>query len=215
MALIGAGLLLTSAALISWPSLIGGLAGEDFLPHVFCYLQKPGLIGLHLVSDLLIGFAYFAISFTLAWMVRRSQRDIPFSWMILAFGVFIVACGCTHFMEVITLWKPIYWLSGTSRRSPRSLSVTTAVLLPPVVPKVLGMIAAAQLSEQRRQELELAHTKLKRWTCSRPSFFANVSHELRTPLALILGPAERLLDTSVTESSAARWKPSRGMRGCC
>lgn len=210
MVVIGSGLLLASAALISWPSLIGGLAGEDFLPHVFCYLQKPGLIGLHLVSDLLIGCAYFAISFTLAYMVRRARRDIPFSWMILAFGAFIVACGCTHFMEVVTLWKPIYWLSGNVKAITAIASVTTAVLLPPVVPKVLGMIAAARLSDQRQQELELAHSKLKELDVLKTQFFANVSHELRTPLALILGPAERLLDTSVTEEQRRQVETIQG-----
>ena len=35
-------------------------------------------------------------------------------------------------------------------------------------------------------------------------FFANVSHELRTPLALILGPAQRLIDDHGTMSLAER-----------
>jgi PAS domain S-box-containing protein len=35
-------------------------------------------------------------------------------------------------------------------------------------------------------------------------FFANVSHELRTPLALILGPAQRLIDDDGTMDSAQR-----------
>jgi len=35
-------------------------------------------------------------------------------------------------------------------------------------------------------------------------FFANVSHELRTPLALILGPAQRLIDDTGTMSLAQR-----------
>lgn len=191
----GAGLLLASAALIFWSGLAGS---QDFLPHAFCYLQRPGLIGLHLVSDLLIGCAYVAISFTLAYMVRRSQHDMPFSWMFLSFGAFIVACGCTHFMEVVTLWRPIYWLSGNVKAITAIASVTTAVMLPPVVPKVLAMIASARLSEERQRELELAHTRLKELDVLKTQFFANVSHELRTPLALILGPAERLLDDGVT-----------------
>jgi signal transduction histidine kinase len=35
-------------------------------------------------------------------------------------------------------------------------------------------------------------------------FFANVSHELRTPLALILGPAQRLIDDAGTMSVTER-----------
>jgi len=32
--------------------------------------------------------------------------------MFLAFGLFILACGGTHFMEAVTIWIPVYILSG-------------------------------------------------------------------------------------------------------
>ena len=83
-----------------------------FMPHVHCYLWNAGLIRLHVVSDLAIGISYVAISVTLAYLIWRARRDIPFSWMFLAFGTFILACGATHFMEVWTLWTPLYWVSG-------------------------------------------------------------------------------------------------------
>ena len=55
-----------------------------------------------------------AISATITYLVLRSRRELPFHWMMLAFAVFIVACGATHFMEVWTLRaaNPPYWLSG-------------------------------------------------------------------------------------------------------
>ncbi len=34
---------------------------NGFHPHGYCYLWKPGLIWLHVVSDALIGLAYVAI----------------------------------------------------------------------------------------------------------------------------------------------------------
>ena len=74
-------------------------ASGGFLPHGHCYLWKPALVWLHVTSDLLIGVSYVAISVTLAYLVKRI-RDIPFNWMFLAFGLFIIACGMTHFMEV-------------------------------------------------------------------------------------------------------------------
>src|SRR5689334_2491961 len=97
-------LVLTIALLWSVPSIITNAGRQDFLPHSFCYLQTRSLIRLHLTSDLAIGISYVAISFTLAYLVFRARRHIPFSWMLLVFGVFIVACGGTHFMEVVTLW---------------------------------------------------------------------------------------------------------------
>jgi hypothetical protein len=59
-------------------------------------------------ADSLIGLAYLAISATLAYLVYKARRDIPFHWIFLAFGLFIIACGGTHVLEVVTIWKPVY-----------------------------------------------------------------------------------------------------------
>src|SRR5258708_3740751 len=101
---IGAGVL---ALLFDGP--LGGLLKSDqFMPHATCYRRNPSVIALHVTSDLLIGFAYVSISTTLAYMVYRSRKDIPFHWMFLAFGLFIITCGFTHFMEVWTVWQAGY-----------------------------------------------------------------------------------------------------------
>src|SRR5262245_30439993 len=102
------------------------LSTQGFMPHGHCYFWRPEVVWLHVGSDLLIGFSYVAISATLAYLVYKARRDIPFHWMILAFGLFIVACGGTHFMEVWTLWQPRYWLSGDVKLLTAAASVATA-----------------------------------------------------------------------------------------
>ena len=89
-----------------------GFSIEGFMPHGMCYLWKPDLLALHVVSDSLITLAYFSIPFTLLYFVRR-RRDLEFNWMFVCFAVFIVACGATHLMEIVTVWRPEYWVSGT------------------------------------------------------------------------------------------------------
>ena len=84
---------------------------DGFMPHGHCYLWRPGVVWLHLVSDALIAMAYATIPFTIVHFVRR-RRDLPFSWMFVCFGIFIIACGATHVMEIWTLWVPTYWLAG-------------------------------------------------------------------------------------------------------
>ena len=89
------------------------LFSHDFMSHGHCYLWKPGLLGLHVGSDLIIGFSYVLISALLWVFVQTAKKEvIPFRWMFAAFGAFIILCGMTHFMEVITVWKAYYWLSG-------------------------------------------------------------------------------------------------------
>jgi PAS domain S-box-containing protein len=99
---------------------------------------------LHLTSDSLIGVAYFSIPFTLAYFVYK-RRDLPFSWMFVLFGLFIIACGSTHWMEVWTLWYPDYWLSGAIKAFTAAASLPTAVALMFLVPRALTIPGAGQL----------------------------------------------------------------------
>ncbi|HEY9665196.1 MAG TPA: PAS domain S-box protein, partial [Coleofasciculaceae cyanobacterium] len=123
---------------------------EQFIPHGHCYLWKPGLVSLHVVSDSLIALAYYSIPLTLLYFVRK-RRDLPFDWIFLLFSAFIVACGTTHIFEVWTLWHPHYWLSGFVKAITAAVSLCTAMLLVPLIPKALALPSPAQLEASNRQ----------------------------------------------------------------
>ena len=107
------------------------------MPHGFCYLWSPALVWLHVGSDSLIVLAYSSIPVTLVYFIHK-RRDLPFNWMFLCFGVFILGCGATHAMEVWTTWYPTYWLAGTVKLATAIASVTTAILLVNLVPEALA-----------------------------------------------------------------------------
>jgi signal transduction histidine kinase len=198
-------------ALLTWlAQLDSAPSSEYFHPHGYCYLWQPGLVGVHVASDMLIGLSYVGISGTLIYLVWRGRRLLPFSWIFVWFGAFIVACGITHLMEVWTLWRPLFWLSADAKIVTALASVATAVVLPPLVPRILNVIQQAHVSEQRRVALEGAHEELERRVVertaqlqaaleraedaarSKEAFLSIVSHELRTPLNAILGWARML-----------------------
>jgi PAS domain S-box-containing protein len=144
-----------------WPALVGRILASNFLPHLYCYLGKPGLVWTHVAADMLIGLSYVMISGTLVYLVHQGRRDIPFHWMFLAFGSFIVACGGTHFMEVVTVWVPVYVLSAGVKVLTALVSVTTAVLLPFTVPQVLSLIQAARASAAAQEALRQSEAEAK------------------------------------------------------
>lgn len=130
---------------------------QGFMPHGHCYLWRPEIVWLHVISDSLIFLSYVIIPITLVYIVRR-RKDLPFDWMFMCFGVFIVSCGLTHAMEVWTLWHPSYWLSGAIKVVTALASLCTAALLMRLVPVVLTLpsprdlervAAALEVSERR------------------------------------------------------------------
>ena len=135
---------------------------NDFMPHGVCYSWNAGLVWLHVISDSLIALSYLSIPVTLVYFIRK-RRDLPFNWMFVAFGVFILACGGTHVMEVWTLWHATYWLSGAVKVVTAIASLTTAVLLVKLVPQALTLPSPEELrreiAERSRAQSELAQAK--------------------------------------------------------
>jgi len=201
----------TLAAVLALAFVPAILGTGTFLPHTVCYLRQPSLVWTHAAMDMLIGLSYVAISAMLTLLVHRARNEIPFSWVFLAFGTFIVACGATHFVEVLVLWKAAYWLSASVKIVTAVASVATALVLPPLIPKTIALVREAKKSEVRRVELQqqveaLQHERLARAEAEEASrakdaFLATLSHELRTPMTAILGWTSMIRDGKLDEKS--------------
>jgi len=166
------------------------LFSSDFMPHGYCYLWKPGLVWLHVVSDTLIALAYFSIPVTLIYFIRK-RRDLPFHWMFVSFGMFILACGATHTMEVWTLWHGTYWLSGAIKVVTALASVPTAILLVQLVPHALALPSPeamkAEIAERKRTEeaLHQANNELELRVLERTAELRKSEAELRQVIDVI------------------------------
>ena len=175
---IGLGSVLTTSAFIIWPRLTGWMLTTDFLAHRYCYLGNRGLVWTHVVADAMIAIAYLAISVTLAYVGFKGRRDIPYHAMFLAFGLFIIACGGTHFMEVVTVWTPVYILSATVKLFTAVVSLTTAAVLPFTVPNVFGLVREAKESKQVTAQLRASEER-------KEALLREVHHRVKNNLAVI------------------------------
>jgi two-component system, sensor histidine kinase and response regulator len=131
---------------------------EPFVPHGHCYLWKTELVELHVITDALIVLAYYSIPIILFYFVRQ-RKDLPFKWIFVLFGAFIISCGTTHLLEIWTLWYPTYWLSGGIKAITALISTFTAIELIPVIPQVLALPNPAEL-QQLNEELKISQARV-------------------------------------------------------
>jgi PAS domain S-box-containing protein len=117
---------------------------EGLTPHGFCLLWQPGLIWTYAISDVMIGIAYFTIPLAIFYFAKH-RHDLIFRPVLWLFAAFILLCGVTHWLDVVTLWAPAYGLEGIAKATTAAVSVVTAIALWRLMPKALALPSAAQL----------------------------------------------------------------------
>jgi diguanylate cyclase (GGDEF)-like protein/PAS domain S-box-containing protein len=157
---------------------------QPLIPHGHCYLWQTELVGLHAGSDGLTAIAYYAIALTLVYFASQRQ-DIPFPWVFWLFGAFIASCGTTHLMDTVTLWYPIYWVSGAIKAITAIISIYTAIALVPIMPQALAFPSPAQLQQINRrlhreiEERQHAETKVRNFNARLEQQVAQRTEDLR------------------------------------
>jgi len=154
---------------------------DGVMPPGHGYLWQPELVWLHVVSDAVVALAYLSIPFALLHVVRK-RRDLPFHWMFLCSGLFIIACGASHVMQIWTLWTPLYRVSGVIKAITALAALPTAVLLIKLVPRALATPAPQQLA-QPHDELPQADETLERRVAERTDELTRKNEALAKLLA--------------------------------
>ena len=124
-------------ALARWGAL-SSLFSANYLPHGYWYLAKPALIWTNALADGLIAVSYallFGCLFWLAGKVRRIAVLHQYLWILIGFGLFILACDLTHGMEIVTIWRPAYPLAAAFKVACAAVSFLGAVLFARAVPE--------------------------------------------------------------------------------
>lgn len=132
------------------------LLAVDFMPHGYCYMWNPEILWLHILSDLLIALSYYSIPVGLIIFVRKRTDLNSFKSVFWLFILSIFFCGTTHVLSIYTIWTPAYRLSGFIKAITAVVSLVTAVLLWPMIPRALQIPSQkdlAKLNEQLQQEI--------------------------------------------------------------
>lgn len=160
------------------------------VPHSVCWAAAPNLIWTMVVTNAITFLSYTAICITLLVMAKRTRGVIARDWIYFAvgFALFIVACGSTHLMEVITTWDPIFWVDAATNVVTAVLSAWVAIqfarrsgVLAHGIRDYAARLASTEQEKRRVEESLLAAQRLEEW--SRMSTV--LAHEINNPLEAI------------------------------
>ncbi len=121
--------------------------------------MTPLLMMVMALANGLIAISYASIPVFLMVFVRK-RTDLPFTWAFFLFGAFILACGTTHLVHIIGLWWLVDWWQAIVDSVTALVSLGTAVVLWPLLPRLLRIPSPEQL-RQVNQELQKEKIKLE------------------------------------------------------
>ena len=161
----------------------------SYMEHGYCFSWDTGLVTIHVASDVAAGLAYYTIAAAMFYCAFK-RRDLPFLTVYLLFSTFVLACGTTHLFAAYTIYVPAYWAEGYVKAFTAVISVLSAILFIPLIPKGLNMPSLARTLAEN-QELNLQLNKrvedLQDKTAELERFIYTISHDLKSPLITISG----------------------------
>jgi signal transduction histidine kinase len=161
-------------------------------PHGFCLLWETGLVWLFAISDTVIALAYFSIPLALV-IVGKRRGDLIYRPLLWLFAGFILLCGASHWLDVMTIWTPIYGFQGIVKAATAAASAFTAIALWWALPSFLALPSSDQLHKANvaliESEERLARAQkmeaLGRLTGGIAHDFNNVLQVVATSIAVI------------------------------
>jgi two-component sensor histidine kinase len=150
-------------------------SSANYIPHGICLLWEPELMALHAGSDAAIAIAYYSIPFAIIYFVWK-RADLVFPSVFILSGAFILACGTTHVMSIVTLWQPNYQLEGIVKLVTALVSLASAFAIWRVMPLALALPGTAQLEQANRSLSQ--HQRLLN---------AELDHRVKNILAQVAG----------------------------
>jgi signal transduction histidine kinase len=162
----------------------------SLMPHAVRWNQDPQLIWTMVIANGITFLSYFSICLTLFYLNRKTRGAVKHDWafFLIGFALFIVACGCTHLMEVVTTWVPVFWVDAWANIITAMLSAYVAIQFA-LKATELGFgindyaerLKNAESERTKAEESLLAARKLEEWN----RMSAVVTHEINNPLAAI------------------------------
>jgi hypothetical protein len=114
-----------------------------------------------ILANLTIALAYVSIPVFLFYFWKKKRQIIPYSYLLLHFGLFITLCGITHLLDACMFWWPAYNLLVTVDVVTAIVSLSILIKLPAAVKYFMEWKTPGEykrLAESYYSELKLERT---------------------------------------------------------
>lgn len=166
------------------------MSSPTLMPHAVCWNQDQKLIWTMVITNAITFLSYVSLCITLFYLARKTRGAIQRHWIyfLVGFALFIVACGSTHFMEIVTTWIPVFWIDAATNVITAFLSAYVALQFIRRAPQLgygindyASRLANTENEKAQIEESLLSARRLEEWN----RMSAVVTHEINNPLAAI------------------------------
>ena len=162
-------------------------SSPSLMPHAVCWREDPRLIWTMVVTNSVTFLSYSTICIALIYLARKTHRVIARDWafFLVGFALFIVACGSTHLLDVITTWVPVFWVDAWTNIITAILSAYVAVqfvrrtsIIGIGVNDYAERLSQTETENEQMQDSLLSARRLEDWN----RMSSVLAHEISNPL---------------------------------
>ncbi len=118
-------------------------------PVIAASLPGHAIRWMEIAADGTIAASFFALPVAMLYFARR-RPDLTLRPMFVLLGVFIIASGLTHVMDIVTTFWPEYRLDSAIKVMTALVGVLTAIAIWPMMPRALALPSNESLKEVNR-----------------------------------------------------------------
>ncbi len=122
------------------------MSGNGFIPQGANFLWEPGLLWLHVLSDLGIALTAFGMGLALLY-IRTKRRDLAMRNLYIIFAILSGLTGILALSDIWLMWRVDYLAFGLFRLFYAAVSVWCLMAVLLTVPRALAQPNTKQLSQ--------------------------------------------------------------------
>lgn len=126
---------------------------EGFTPLGLCFKWDQTLVWLIVVGNALSALAFMMMPALVFSYLKRSNHR-TYHWIFMLLTASCLTCAVSHAMGIWTVYNPVFGLQGTFDFLSGASFLTTALLIWPLIPKLLALPQPAQM-EKAYDELKM------------------------------------------------------------